>query len=133
MSKTEQNQAAPNELTITINPDQLGYQGGNSAVTVTSNSNWVVTSNVAWATVINGTGTGNGQATIAVQENTGKTSRTAIITVATTAGDPAITRTVNIVQKPRTTDINPGGGVAGSITIDDFQDTNVDIDGGGIK
>lgn len=128
-----QNQAAPNELTITINPDQLGYQGGNSAVTVTSNSNWVVTSNVAWATVINGTGTGNGQATITVQENTGKTSRTAVITVATTAGEPAITRTVNIIQKPRTTDINPGGGVAGSITIDDFQDTNVDIDGGGIK
>lgn len=128
-----QNQAAPNELTVTANPNQLEYQGGYSTVTVTSNSNWTVISNATWATVVNGTGTGNGQATIAVQENTGKTSRTAIITVVTTAGEPAITRTVSIVQKPHTTDINPGGGVEGGITIDDFQDVNVNIDGGGIK
>lgn len=128
-----QNQAAPNELTVTANPTELTYQGGNSIVTITSNSNWSVTSNVAWATVINNAGSGNGQSTIAVQENTGKTSRTAIITIATTAGEPAITRTVNIVQKPRTTPINPGGGIDGSITIDDFEDTNVNIDGGGIK
>lgn len=128
-----QNQAAPNELTVTANPTELTYQGGNSIVTITSNSNWSVTSNAAWATVVNNAGSGNGQSTITVQENTGKTSRTAIITIATTAGEPAITRTVNIVQKPRTTPINPGGGIDGSITIDDFEDTNVNIDGGGIK
>lgn len=128
-----QNQAAPNELTVTANPIELKYQGGNSILTITSNSKWSVTSNVAWATVVNNAGEGNGQSTVTVQENTGKTSRTAIITIATTAGEPAIVRTVNIVQKPRTTDVTPGGGVDGSISIDDFEDTNVNVDGGGIK
>lgn len=123
-----QNALAPNTLTVTASSTTIGSTGGVPTLTVTSNTNWSVTSDVAWARVIDATGTGNGTSDIVIQENTGTTARVATITVTSTSGSPVITKTITITQQPKNTTVTPGG----NVTIGDYQDQNVDINGGDI-
>lgn len=123
-----QNALAPNTLSVTASSTDIGSQGGVSTLTVTSNTNWSVTSNAAWARVIDASGTGNGTSDIVIQENTGTEKRTATITVTSTIGEPVVTKAITIVQQPKSSAVNPGGG----ISIGDFEDQNVNVNGGEI-
>lgn len=121
-----QNGAEPNSLTVTASPTTIGYQGGVSSLTITSNASWSVSSNASWARVVDATGSSKGSSDIIVQENTGTDTRTATITVTTTDGSPTITRTVTITQQPKSSPVTPGSGV----TIGDFQNQDVNVNGG---
>lgn len=123
-----QNALAPNSLTVTASPITIGNQGGVTTLTVTSNTSWAVSSDVAWARVIDATGTGNGTSDIVVQENPGETKRVATIKVTSTVGSPVVTKTITITQQPKNTTVTPNG----NISIGDFQDENVNVNGGEI-
>ena len=62
--------------------------------TITSNTNWTITSNQPWCTVQPASGNGNREITVNVTENTATTTRTATLTI--TAGNQS--RQVNIIQ-----------------------------------
>lgn len=121
-----QNGAEPNALAVTASPTTIGYQGGVSSLTITSNTDWSVSSNATWARVVDVTGSGNGLSDIVVQENTGTVTRTATITVTTTDGTPTVTKTITITQQPKSSPVSPGNGVS----IGDFQDQDVNVNGG---
>lgn len=123
-----QNALAPNSLTVTASPTTIGSQGGVTTLNVSSNTNWTVSSDVAWARIINETGSGNGTSDIVIQENTGTTTRVATIKVVTTIGSPVVTKTITITQQPSSSTVTPGG----NISIGDFQDENVNVNGGEI-
>lgn len=123
-----QNALAPNNLEVTASSTTIGSQGGVSTLTVTSNTSWSVSSDAAWARVIDATGSANGTSDIVIQENTGTTARVATITVASTAGSPVVAKTITITQQPKNTTVTPGG----NVTIGDFQDQNVNVNGGEI-
>lgn len=123
-----QNALAANSLTVTASPTTIGSQGGVTTLKVNSNTNWTVSSDVAWARVIDGAGTGNGTSDIVIQENAGTTTRVATIKVTTTIGSPVVTKTITITQQPSSSTVTPGG----NISIGDFQDENVNVNGGEI-
>ena len=123
-----QNALAPNELTVTASSTEFGYQGGAPSLTITSNTSWSITSDATWARVLDASGTGNGKSDIAIKENTETEARTATITVTSTVGDPVITRTITINQQSKSTTVNPEG----NVTIGDFENQNVDVNGGEI-
>ena len=77
--------AAAVPCTYGINPASFSATaaGGSTAVAVTAASEctWTTSGAPSWVTVTNGSGTGNGSVTIAVQENTGA-ERSATLTIA---------------------------------------------------
>lgn len=120
-----QNALENNALAVTTSSTEIGYQGGVPNLTITSNTSWSVSSDATWARVVDATGNENGSSDIIIQEHTGTEPRTATITVKTTAGSPVITKTITITQQPKGGNANPGG----DISIGDFQDQNVNING----
>lgn len=121
-----QNAKAANTLAVTASITDINNQGGTSTLTVTSNTDWAVTSDAAWARVIDASGTGNGTSDIVIQANTGNVKRTATITVATTIGEPVLTKTVTITQQPQNSEVKPGN----NVTIEDFENENINVNGG---
>lgn len=121
-----QNAMAANTLAVTASSTEVNPQGGTSTLTITSNTNWSVTSNAAWARVIDATGTGNGTSDIVIQANAGDVKRTATITITTTKGEPALTKSIIITQQPQSSEVHPGS----NVTIEDFENQNIGVNGG---
>jgi Viral BACON domain/Secretion system C-terminal sorting domain/Putative binding domain, N-terminal len=96
-------QAAP---TLTVSPATWAANAaaGTQAITVTSNSNYTVSSNQAWLTVSAANGQGNTTITLTKAVNNTTASRTAIVTFVC-AGVP--NRTVTVTQAAPTLTRNP--------------------------
>ena len=78
---------------------------GSTDVQVTSNTNWVVSSNRARFTVNPTSGSNNGTFTISWPDNTGSNEETGIITV--TGGDGRVTRNFEITQGETILNVEP--------------------------
>jgi hypothetical protein len=81
---------------LSINPSSqtVNSAAGSTGFNVVSNTQWNASSNSEWCTVTS-TGSGNGTLTASYDENTGTTSRTAIITI---SSDGTGSQTVNLEQ-----------------------------------
>ena len=72
----------------------FGSSSGDDAFTITSNTNWTITSSQTWCKVSPTSGSGNSTITVTVSENTSTNSRTATISV--NAGN--LTQTIAVSQ-----------------------------------
>jgi plastocyanin len=98
-------------------PNQnVSAAAGNTAFSVTSNSNWNTSSNSAWCTVTP-SGSGNGSIIAAFTMNSSTSPRTAIVTI-TVAGVPSQTVTVSqagaaatLAVAPPNRDVSPLSGI----------------------
>jgi hypothetical protein len=90
-SETVMVRQAAAEAFLTVSPTSLSFteSGGSENISITSNTNWTVSSNQTWCTVSPTSGSNNGTVTIKVDENKNTTERSAIITVK--YGDKSIT------------------------------------------
>lgn len=75
----------------------VGYAGGSVSLSVTSNTEWTVKSDVAWAVAQPQSGSGNATVNIKVAENTESVSDEAHITVSASA----VSLTLQIKRKGR--------------------------------
>ncbi|MCL2735134.1 MAG: hypothetical protein FWD75_00695 [Propionibacteriaceae bacterium] len=78
-------------------------------VQVSSNTSWSVTSDQPWLTVSPDSGTGDGTLTLSATANTGSSPRMGVVTVTTTSGSPAVSRTVSVTQ--------PGASGGSTLTV----------------
>lgn len=86
-------------LTVTPGIHRATFSAGSFDFTVTSNTDWSVSSNdPSWLTVTSATGSNNGFFTANFTENTGEQARAAELTVITSGGLPQV---VVIAQGPR--------------------------------
>ena len=87
--------------TLSVSRSELSFaaSGGQETFTVTSNTNWIVSSNENWATISPASGSNNGTVTVTTAVNTTTSQRTATITV---SGTGVTARTVNITQAAAT-------------------------------
>jgi len=67
-------------------------------IQVSSDTSWSVTSNQAWLTVSPDTSAGSGTLVLSASANPGSAPRMCVVTVKTTAGYPAVWRTVSVAQ-----------------------------------
>ena len=88
---------APPTPTLGVGASELSFSSDTESKTfsITSNLNWTVSSDEEWVTVAPTSGANNGTITVTVEENTGFTQRTALITVE--GGD--ITRIITVTQR----------------------------------
>jgi hypothetical protein len=82
-------------LNVTPNNFSLAKEATTKSVSITSNTNWTVSSNQSWATPSPTSGSGDGSVTITIDENTGDFPRDAIVTLSSTDANDA---TVEISQ-----------------------------------
>lgn len=80
-------------LSVTPNPILEGAAGGSRVVTVTCDSNWVVTFADSWIGYAPASGVGNGSVTLTIASNPGAGSRTGTVTF--TRGSLTVAVTVN--------------------------------------
>jgi hypothetical protein len=83
--------------TLSVSPASLSYAAAGSSQTVgiTSNVNWTVISNTAWATVSPASGSGNAIVTVTTTAHSGSSARSATVTV---RGTGVSNRTVTVSQ-----------------------------------
>jgi hypothetical protein len=93
--------------TLSVSPGSqaIGAAAGSTSFNAMSNTNWSVTSNQPWCTVIP-SGTGNGIITVACSQNTTSTSRTATITATVNGCVPV---PVTVIQAAPTLSVTPSG------------------------
>jgi len=95
------------DVVLTVSPTSLSFteSGGSENISITSNTDWTVSSSQAWCTVSTATGSNNGTATVTADANTSSSSRSAIVTVRSSSG--SVTREVTVTQaaKAEETDI----------------------------
>ena len=89
---------APFIPALSVSPESLSFvaSGEQKTFAITSNTNWTVSSNVAWATVSPTSGSNNGTVTITIGENTATTQRAATISV---NGTGVSAQTISITQE----------------------------------
>ncbi|MCL2737062.1 MAG: hypothetical protein FWD75_10640, partial [Propionibacteriaceae bacterium] len=68
------------------------------SVAVTSNTEWIMSSNVSWLSAPESWGTSNGTISLKAEDNFSTSSRTGVVTFTTTTITPAITRTISVTQ-----------------------------------
>jgi hypothetical protein len=110
-------QAAAN-IVLTVSPTELSFaqNGGSENVSITSNTNWTVSSSVSWCTVSPTSGSNNGTITVTVNANDTTSERSATITVKDTNSN--VTREIVVTQA------KSDGDVIGRNDYDD--DSNLD-------
>jgi hypothetical protein len=118
------NQAAPITLTITPEIQSAPNTSGSFTVTVTSNTNWTVSSNAVWLTTNANSGSNNGSVNSSYTVNSG-TSRVGILTF--TSG--GITKTVTVTQAAANTlsvtpDLQSVPNIAGSFSMNVTSNIN---------
>ena len=86
---------ADSDLQLNKNNLLFTTTGGSDSFTITSNTNWTVTSDQTWCTVSTSSGSNNGTITVTVSENTSTDSREASITVK--AGD--VSQSIAVIQE----------------------------------
>lgn len=84
-------------LNVTPLSKTITSDGGTFDVTVTSNTQWSVTSNATWCKVSKTSGTGNATVTVTVASGTGTTKDEATLTFKTNGG---ITQKVQVTRNP---------------------------------
>lgn len=92
-------------LLVTPSNQNVTSTAGSTNFNVTSNSNWVSSSNADWCSVT-GAGSGNGTLVATYQENTGTSARVATITV-TVSGLPSSIVTVTQAAAGATLQVSP--------------------------
>ena len=100
--------------TLDVSPSALNVAAAadsTASFSVTSNTDWTVSSDQSWLTVNPVSGTGNGSVTVTAEENTGATARTATVTISATG---VTSQTVTVTQA---TAIHSGGDGGGSCFI----------------
>lgn len=88
----EENPAA--DLTLSVSPNQIeiGFEGGNKDISVTSNVNWVVSSSASdWCSVSSALGSNNGSFQVKIESNETLSPREAKITVKSETLEKTIT------------------------------------------
>ena len=82
---------------INVNPSTITFEieGGTQTITVSSNTDWTVSSDAAWLKVSPATGNGNGQVTLTAAENTGLTALSAKVKFT----NGTLTKEVSVSQK----------------------------------
>jgi hypothetical protein len=83
--------------TLSLSPSSIdaASTAGSYKLTITGNDAWTITSDQSWCTVQPTSGTGNGEVTVSVQENTTSGDRSAVLTV--TSG--SMSKQVNLLQQ----------------------------------
>lgn len=98
------NQAAA-DVQLTASPTSLSFtgSGGSENITISSNTDWTVSSSQSWCTVSPLSGNNNGTITVTVSANDTSSKRSAAITIK----NGNVTREISITQtaKPEGTDI----------------------------
>ena len=84
------------EPVLQLNKNDLSFtaNAGSDSFTITSNTDWTITSSQAWCTFSSSSGSGNATVTVRVSKNTSTDSRTATVTVE--AGD--LSHTIAVTQ-----------------------------------
>lgn len=81
----EDNKTGATTTELTVTPELLAFNtiGGNATITIHANANsdWTIQNNIAWLTVSQTIGKGEGQAALTVAPNSGTEERTATINV----------------------------------------------------
>jgi len=88
----------PCTLSLTVSPTTYNFPvsgGTSSAITITSNVPWTISSNALWLTTSRTSGSNNNTFTMTATANTATSSRSATITVS----GSGITKTVNVTQE----------------------------------
>ena len=85
------------DYTLSVSPASLNFaaSGEQNTFSVTSNTDWAVSSNVSWLTVSPASGSNNGTVTVTSAANAGTSQRTAMLTV---SGSGVTAQTINITQ-----------------------------------
>lgn len=99
----------PSGFTLETNNIKLGYNdGSNATVKVTSNNQWIVSSDQSWLKVTPAIGMANGLITLIAEANPSLLTRTATVTVSATG---VTSKTINVVQlaAPKVVTISAGG------------------------
>ena len=81
-------------LTATLSQTTFNNTGGTATLAINSNSNWTITTNVNWISVPTMSGDGSLSQTVTIENYTGTTNRTGIITI--TCGE--IVKTFTVTQ-----------------------------------
>lgn len=105
------------DVQLSVSPTSLSYteKGGSGKITITSNTDWAVSSNQTWCTVSPASGSNNGTVTVTVSANDSNNDRAATVTVK--SGN--VTREVSVTQATKAEDVNIGR--------DDY-DNDIDLD-----
>ena len=100
-------QAAADVL-LTVSPTSLSFTeaGGSESISITSNTDWTVSSSNSWCSVSTTSGNNNGTVTVTVGANTSDSSRSATITVKSSNG--SVTQEVSVTQAAKTEETNIG-------------------------
>ncbi|MCL2651326.1 MAG: InlB B-repeat-containing protein [Candidatus Azobacteroides sp.] len=121
----------PTTLTVSLtNYNFVASGGASSAITVTSNQSWMVSSNASWLTVSPTSGSNNGSFTMTAQPNTSTSSRSAIVTVTGGGKQQQISITQNGVTPSLTVSLTnynfvASGGTSSAITVTSNQSWTV--------
>jgi|GEM_PF-1956626 len=88
---------AAGEATLTVSPltIDIAATGGDTTITITSNTSWTVVSDQNWLTVVPLSGSGNGTVTLTLDVNPSSSARSATITV---SGTGVTSQTVTVTQ-----------------------------------
>jgi len=90
---------APVPFALAVTPSQRSVEdkGGSTTFSVTSNTDWIVSDDAEWLSVLPGSGSGNGTITATYTENPNTVVRSGTITI----NGGGITRTVKVTQAAR--------------------------------
>lgn len=82
---------------LNISPSALGFEatGGTQSIAVTSNSNWIVSTNQSWLSVNPNNGTNNSSVSVICATNNNTTARNGTITIS----GGGISRTITVTQQ----------------------------------
>ncbi|HNW52391.1 MAG TPA: BACON domain-containing carbohydrate-binding protein, partial [Prolixibacteraceae bacterium] len=88
---------AAGAATLTVSPltIDIAAMGGDTTITITSNTSWTVTSDQSWLSVTPVSGSGNGTVTLTATKNSTANERNATITI---SAEGAVSHTVVISQ-----------------------------------
>lgn len=81
----------PDEVTVSMPSASFSESGGQSVISITSNTNWTVTGAPSWLTVTPMQGKGNGTIMLNAQKNTDKQSRSCVLYVNAGSASTVIT------------------------------------------
>lgn len=87
--------AGATSLSVSPSTIDLAATGGDTTITITSNTSWTVTSDENWLTIVPSSGSGNGTLTLTLEANPSSSARSATINV---SGTGAASQTVVVTQ-----------------------------------
>ena len=104
---------------LTVSPTSISFteNAGSESISISSNTDWTVSSNQSWCTVSPASGNSNGTVTISVSANDSTSERSATVTIKDASG--SVTHSVSVTQAAKPKDDEIGR--------DDYgDDTNLD-------